>query len=299
MATSGISQQLLDRFGSIRAQLFPRIVLLELNDAGLRGQVLRGGRPGPLSLEAPLPPLTCRAGMPLEPEPLGDMIGDLLVREKLLDAFVMASLPPEAVEVRMIVWPAGLDPDDPERELRHRNPELGLGFELAEACMDLTDVPGAEARSLVAFTPRRLVQAWIQVFNFAGARLERLAPAQSCQLVALQQRLADCGADELVMLLSLDSSRARLLFLRDGALVFEHRIRRDNRSLVAEIDRCQLFYRRQDPAVSRLRLLLCDPLPAAEQTELEIRLGVGAELVDHGDFGSLVLQGLAVPDFER
>ena len=57
-----------------------------------------------------------------------------------------------------------------------------------------------------------------------------------------------------------------------------------------------LFYRRQDPSLNSLRLLLCEPLPEEEQIDLESRLAVGAELLDHGDFGSLVLQGLAVAD---
>ena len=296
MTSSGIAQNLLSRLGPLKAQLFPRIVLIELNDAGLRGQVLRGDRPAPLSLEAPLPPLTCRAGMPLEMEPLGDLLGDLLVREKLLDAFVMAALPPEASELRVIAWPDGLDPDDPEQELRRLNPDLGLGFDLAEACLDLTDLPGVEARSLVALTPRRLVEAWIEVFNFAGTQLERLAPSQSCQLVGLQGLLADSDPDELVLLLNSNPERVRLMFLRAGMPVFERGIARDGPSVVAEINRSQLFYRRQDPAVSRLRLLLCEPLPDGEQEELESRLGVEAELLDNGDFGSLVLQGLAVPD---
>ena len=87
------------------------------------------------------------------------------------------------------------------------------------------------------------------------------------------------------------------MLLRAGLPVFERTIAREGSSVVAEIDRSQLFYRRQDPAVSRLRLLLCEPLSEAERGELESRLGVEAELLDHGDFGSLVLQGLAVPDF--
>lgn len=296
MTFSGIAQNLLDRFGPLKAQLFPRVVLMELSDAGLRGQVLRGDRPAPLNLEAPLPPLTCRAGMPLELEPLGDMLGDLLVREKLLDAFVMASLPPEATEVRVIAWPGGIDPDNPEQELRRLNPDLGLGFDLAEACLDLTNLPGAEARSLVALTPRRLVEAWIEVFNFAGAQLERLASAQSCQLSALQGVLADGADDELVLLVNSSPEQVRLMFLREGLPVFERAIPRQGPSVVAEIERSVLFYRRQDPSLTRLRLLLCEPLPEAEQLELETRLAIGAELLDHGDFGSLVLQGLAVPD---
>lgn len=296
MTFSGVSQSLLERLGPLKAQLFPRLVLLELNDYGLRGQVLRGDRPGPLSLEAPLPPLTCRAGMPLELEPLGDLLGDLLVRERLLDAFVMASLPPEATEVRVIAWPEGVEPEDPEQELRRLNPDLGLGFDLTEACLDLTDLPGAEARCLVALTPRRLVEAWVEVFNIAGARLERLASAQSCQLVALQAVLGDSDPNELVLLLNTNSDQVRLMFLREGLPVFERSIPREGRSAVNEIDRSVLFYRRQDPSITAMRLLLCQPLPEVEQVELEARLAVGAELLDHGDYGSLVLQGLAVPD---
>ena len=296
MTFSGVTQNLLESLGPLKAQLFPRLVLLELNDDGLRGQVLRGDRPGPLSLEAPLPPLTCRAGMPLELEPLGDLLGDLLVRERLLDAFVMASLPPEATEVRVIAWPEGVEPEDPEQELRRLNPDLGLGFDLTEACLDLIDLPGAEARSLVALTPRRLVEAWVEVFNIAGARLERLASAQSCQLAALHAVLFDSDPNELVLLLNTNPDQARLMFLREGLPVFERAIPREGRSVVNEIDRSVLFYRRQDPSITDLRLLLGQPIPEAEQVELESRLAVVAELLDHGDFGSLVLQGLAVPD---
>ena len=79
--------------------MFPRQVLLELRDDGLKGQVLRHGRPQPVSLEVSLPPLLCLDGRPLEKEPLGDLIGDLLVRDNLIDAFVMASLPPAAVQL--------------------------------------------------------------------------------------------------------------------------------------------------------------------------------------------------------
>lgn len=62
----------------------------------------------------PLFPLTCRNGMPLEREPIGDLIGDLMVRDNLMEAFVMAALPPAAAAWRVIEWPAGLAvPDDP------------------------------------------------------------------------------------------------------------------------------------------------------------------------------------------
>ena len=102
----------------------------------------------------------------------------------------------------------------------------------------------AEARCLVALTPRRLVEAWVEVFNIAGARLERLASAQSCQLVALQAVLGDSDPNELVLLLNTNSDQVRLMFLREGLPVFERSIPREGRSVVNEIDRSVLFYRR-------------------------------------------------------
>lgn len=294
MTFSGIWDNLQERISPLRSQLFPREVLIELSDEGLRGQLLRNDRPEPISLEAPLPPLTCKDGMPLEPEPLGDMIGDLLVRDRLLDTHVMAALPPVAVQFRLIAWPDDTIPDDPAASLRLLNPQLGLPFELAEACLDLIPAAGLEARSLLAAAPRQLVNGWIEVFNYAGAQLERLAPAQSCQLAALQGVLESCLAEELVALLDVRPEGSRLLLIRDGLPRFERALEPDRRLLPAELERSLRFYRRQDPDASGLRLLQTAPLP--NQDELEERLGVTAELLDHGPFGSLVLQGLAIHD---
>ena len=106
--------------------MFPRQVLLELQDHSLRGQVVLDGKPEPVSLEAPLPPLTVRNGMPLEREPLGDLIGDLLVRDGLIDHFVLAALPPAAAHWRVVVWPFEDWPEDPARALRQIR-EHGVG----------------------------------------------------------------------------------------------------------------------------------------------------------------------------
>ncbi|MEB3199717.1 MAG: hypothetical protein VKK62_04200 [Synechococcaceae cyanobacterium] len=295
MTFSGIWENFQERISPLRSQLFPREVLIELTDEGLRGQLFRNDRPEPVSLEAPLPPLTCKDGMPLEPEPLGDMIGDLLVRDKLLDTHVMAALPPVAVQFRVIAWPDGEDlPDDPSQALRRLNPDLTLPFSLSEACFDLLPLAGVESRSLLAASPRRLVEGWIEVFNFAGAQLERLAPAQSCQLAALEGVLQACPEDELVALLDVRPEGVRLMLIREGVPRFERALEPDRSLMAQDLERCLRFYRRQDPAAEGLRLLLTAPLPDVELVEES--LGVGAELLDHGPYGSLVLQGLAIHD---
>ena len=168
----GLKDDLEDRLIPIRAQLFPRQLLLELQDDALKGQVLRGAGPEPVSIDLPLPPLTCLDGQPLEKEPLGDLIGDLLVRDGLLDAVVLASLPEGAVEWRVIDWPSAALPDDPIEALRTIDPSLGFAVPLAEATIDLRPLPGSTSRLLLAVAPRKLVEDWIDVFNLAGGTME-------------------------------------------------------------------------------------------------------------------------------
>ena len=282
----------------IRAQIFPRQVLLELHDESLRGQVLRQQRPEPVSLEAPLPPLTIRDGMPLEKEPLGDLIGDLMVRDDLIDHFVLAALPPAAVEWRVVVWPFEDWPDDPARALRQIDPPLNLPYPLEEASVDLQPLPGKPGQMLLAAAPKLLVQGWIDVFALAGVQLERLAPAQSCQFCAVSSLLHDAPADLLVALVDSDPEAAacRLLLIRDGLPVFERRLTGSGEVLADDLVRCVAFYRRQDPAVRGLRLLLTHPLE--ERSALESRLSVTAEDLTADPFGSLVLQGLATPELQ-
>jgi len=46
LAFSGVIEDLQDRIRPLKARLFPRELLLELHDSGLRGQVFADGRPG-------------------------------------------------------------------------------------------------------------------------------------------------------------------------------------------------------------------------------------------------------------
>ena len=274
-------------------------MLLELRDDLLRGQVLRHQQPQPVSLEVPLPPLTCRDGMPLEKEPLGDLIGDLLVRDNLLDAYVLTALPPAAAEWRVLDWPLEEPPDEPLQALRLVDPDLGLRQSLADSCLDLHPLPGTTASMLLVAASRRLVEAWIEVFHLAGSRLERLAPAQTCQWLALEEHLQRAPTNQLLALLDPlpESSQAggcRLVLLQAGVPLFERNLPAEPEALVAELRRCEAFLRRQQPHLGPLAVLSTAPLPAVDA--VETALGCAVMPVDPGPYGSLVLQGLARPE---
>lgn len=292
MNLSDLTDELRQRVRPVWSRLFPKQVLLELHDDAVRGQVIRRGRPQPLSIEAPLPALTCADGRPLEKEPLGDLIGDLLVRDDLLDAVVMAALPPGAVDWRVIVWPFRDWPEDAAEALRQIDPPLQLPYPLREATIDLHPLPGEPAQMLLVTAPTKLVEDWIDVFNLAGVHLDRLAPAQICQLASLIPLLNREDPDELVLLLDPVANGCRLLMLRTGIPVFEHRLPAETDRLLSELLRALAFYRRQDQRARSLRLLVTAPLP--DQERIEAALGLSARLCPAGDYGSLVLQGLAL-----
>ena len=296
MTLSGLVEDLQDRWRPVQARLFPRQVLLELRDDQLRGQVLRQHTPEPVSLEVPLPPLTCRDGMPLEKEPLGDLIGDLLVRDHLLDAYVLTALPPAAAEWRVVDWPLEALPDEPLEALRLIDPDLGLRQPLADSYIDLQPLPGAGASMLLVAAPRRLVEAWIDVFHMAGTRLERLAPAQTCQWAALQRWLARGPSDGLVALLDPQAEACRLVVLQDGVPQFERSLPAAGPALLAELQRCLAFLRQRLAAPGPLAL--CSTVPLADGDTLAQALGVPVQLPELGPYGSLVLQGLAMAEVQ-
>lgn len=281
----------MDRLRPFLAQMFPRIVLLELSDTALRGQVLRDDIPLPVSMTAPLPALTCREGVPLERDALGDLVGDLLLSEKQLEAYVLAVLPYDASHWRVLVRPFREPPEDPIEALRQLDPPLNLPFSLAEACIDLQPLPSAPDHQLLVASPRRCVDGWIEVFRLAGVKLDRLAPAQGCLLQAIEEELAASEDDELVALLALENDDCLLWLFHRGMPVFERPLPRSGGELIEELRRCLSFYHRQEPSLRQLRLLLSQPLD--NQAELEEALGVEAEVLSVAPYGSLLLKGLA------
>lgn len=294
MEVSSFLKDLQLRWGSWMAVFSPQLVLLELHDDSLKGQSHSARSPGPVTIDTPLPPQTCRDGMPLEAEALGDLIGDLLARDKLINAYVLASLPPEASQWRVVEWPsADPVPENPIAALRNLDPSLNLPYALADACLDVQPLPGHPKRLLVAATPRKLVEAWEEVFDLAGVRLDRLAPAQTCLLAGLAPELTGLAASELVAVVAPGEEDSRLILLRGDVPVFEKNLPSDPEELAAEFDRCVAFYRRQDPSCRGLTVFLSSPW---DHAELLVPPGSPAPVEPfHGDYGSLVLQGLASP----
>jgi hypothetical protein len=108
--------------------------------------------------------------------------------------------------------------------------------------------------------------------------------------------MAATPADQLIVLVDPDPpGPCRLLLIHAGVPVFERSLAPQGSALVNDLVRSVDFYRRQDSAVRGLRLLLTRPLP--ELPDLEARLSVSAEQLSSEPFGSLVLQGLAIPDY--
>jgi hypothetical protein len=141
-----------------------------------------------------------------------------------------------------------------------------------------------------------VVEAWIQVFNHAGARLERLAPAQSCEFLGLCAHLEGLSSRDLVLLLTPGPSATRLLMVRDGTPRFDRSVAAAGQQLLEDVARSVAFYRRMDPEVRAVRLLLAAPMPDADA--LAARLGVKAEIIHSTPFDSLVIEGLAVAELE-
>lgn len=295
MEIANLFEDLPDRLRSLRGQLFPQITLIELHDDGLRAQVLADGRPGSVRFDAPLPSLTCRRGIPLEKESVGDLIGDLMLQHNLMQSHVLASVPAAAVEWRVLEWPRHeVQPEDPLSAVRSLDPSaLQLPFALEEAAIDVRPLPGVTPRALLAASSQKVVDDWIQVFTFAGVQLDRLAPTQSCEYLGLRSVLDTTRPSELVVLLSKDGPNLRLLLMRDGLPCFDRSISLIGQARLEEVERSVLFYRRRDPEVKRIRLVQATAVDEGEAVAR--RLGVPLETLST-PFDSLVLTGLAVPE---
>lgn len=294
MEVSELLDDLKERLRPFKTRMFPQQVLLELSEAGLVGQALYNNRVAPVSINVPLPSLTIKDGMPIEVEPLADLIGDLLVRDGLIDAYVMAALPQAAVDWRVIDWGDREVPDNGVEALRELAPDLGLPYGLEEATMDLRPLVGAGSKQLLATTRREVVEGWIKVFHQAGTNLDRLACPQTCRLSALEGLLEEMEAGALVVLLTITEGRAQLMAIRDGVPLFEWPLPGKAGAQVEEVKRCVAFLRREFGQEGRLELLLEGEMEGLE--ELEMALGVAVQRIQSAPYGSLVLQGLAIPE---
>ncbi|MFM7170688.1 MAG: hypothetical protein ACKOYH_07555, partial [Cyanobium sp.] len=86
MEVSELMEDLRERLRPFRTRLFPKQVLFEITDYLLLVQPVVNGQPGKNLINVPLPEFTIKQGKPIQVEALGDLIGDVLLRDGLMEA---------------------------------------------------------------------------------------------------------------------------------------------------------------------------------------------------------------------
>lgn len=287
MVLAGIEAQ----WRPLRALLFPRVVLLDLSDPLIvLGQSLKGGKPGGEAWSAPLPARTCRGGVPVALDALGDFIGDLLLEHSSPDSALVVALPQEAAHWRVVEWPDGSQPEEAADELRERHPDLGWPFNLEDASLDVQPLANAPGCSLVVGMSLDALESWIEVFAIAGGTLRHLIPAQVCRQLALASQLEASADNALVALLQPDSQGCDLVVWRAGVPEFQKRLPLEPPDLVPALELALRFCRSRLGAGS-VRLLFTETFEGLEAIREQLALPL--ELLDRGGYGSLLMAGLA------
>lgn len=280
-----------DRWRPLRAQLFPKLVMVDLSEQLVIGQPVKRGKPQAPIWSAPIPALTCRDGVPQLMDAVGDFLGDLLLEYGGIDAQLVVSLPRLASHWRVLDWPVGQQPCDSIDDLRALNPDLGWPFSLESAYLDVHPLPGRPSSSLVIAAQRSVVDAWVEVFAIAGGTLQHLLPSQLCLMWGLRDALNATPEGTLVALLQPLDQQTSLILWNQGVPAFERMLPGAMAELIPALQQSLDFYRHLRAPLAPVRLLLAAPLE--DLAMLEQALELEAELVDHDGFGSLCLQGLA------
>jgi len=275
----------------LRAQLFPKLVMVDLSEQLVLGQSVKRGQSVEPAWSAPIPARTCRNGVPQLVDAVGDFIGDLLLEHGGIDSQLVVSLPRQAAHWRVVEWASAQQPVDSIDELRDLNPDLRLPFALDDAYVDVQPLPGNRSSSLVVAADRSVVEAWVEVFAIAGGTLQHLLPAQVCLMGALSDELIAAPAATLVALLQPLDEQTVLTLWRQGVPEFERLLPGAMPELLPALQQSLDFYRSHHAPKAPVRLLLSESMPDLEG--LEQALGLEAELLERDGFGSLALQGLA------
>jgi hypothetical protein len=202
-----------DQLATLKSRLFPRRVYVQLADQALSLMVL-AGRQIEWFERVPLPEGLCVNGEPRATEALGDFLGDLLVERGYPGARLKAVLPRAAIAWRVIEWPDGAWPDQPELVVRQKQDELDLPWSLQDVDLWLEPLTDAPPRSLLVAAPRAVLEAWIAVCNQAGVALDGIEAEPLCLWRAVKPQLPPCGG--LQVLLQLEAERSWLLALDQG-----------------------------------------------------------------------------------
>ena len=294
--------RLQEEWQTLRSELFPTKVVLDLSDLVLTAQRLpKANQPLDAPWIVPLPAATCRGGRPLQTEALGDFIGDLLLSYGEIKALLSVVLPAPACYWRALQWPLAASPLEPARQLRELQPDLGLPFPLEQGWLYVMPVQGGDVDALVVAIERQLLADWLEVFNIAGVRLGRLVPAQVAWMVGLQERLLAADSTTLVGLLLPEPQALRLLVWRDGVPLYERLLSGELEQWLGQLEACLRFLRWQQGMQARgsIELLLAAGLAAGQQERLQLGCPQPLELLDSGGYGNLALRGLALLEGAR
>jgi hypothetical protein len=173
--------------------------------------VLEGDRPV-WHERVPLPEGVCENGAPVAVEALGDLLGDWLIERGCPGAHVKAVLPRAATAWRVVAWPDGQWPEQPELVVRQQQGELQLPWDLHDADLMLEPLNAATPRSLLVAAQRGVLEGWIEVFSQAGLVLDALEPLPICLWRAVQP----CLQGELEVLLQVEEQHTWVLAFDQG-----------------------------------------------------------------------------------
>lgn len=258
-----------NRLKPLKAWLFPPRVLLELEDRWLTLSAFPSSgqqRQASLLERVPIPAGAIVAGEPRRPEAIGDLIGDLLLEHGLNGARVVATLPHQATQWRLLQWSTPGWPANPEQELEKLNPDLGLPYPLTAAYPTVLPLPRSHsseaATSLLVTVRKAAVQAWIEIFSLAGVELERLESAQLSEWRALEPLISELPSGALFLQVDLHEGGSRLVLYRHGVPEYEQALPAAgrpvqvdlNQELVQKVERIVRYWLEQDSGVSSVHV---------------------------------------------
>ena len=314
MVLSGV----IDRLAPLQAWLFPQRVYLQIEDQWLTAMAIEGSSLRWLE-RVPLPDGLCLNGEPLLPDALGDLLGDWLVERGYPGARIKLVLPRAATCWRMIAWPQGRWPEQPELAVREQEQQLALPWSLEGqiegADLWLQPLSTPPPRSLMQAARRQVLEGWIEVCALAGVALHGMEASWLCLARAAAAVLPPAARGSCALLLQLGEAQSWLLAFTAQQPLGEWPLpgRDQPEALSAALARWKRFWQNQPDGLPVQQLLVAgaaasslDPLAEAlgcDATWLDplaagwLADGRSAERADNGAAADLaVLWGLALTE---
>lgn len=192
--------------GSLQRRFSARRVLIAVASEGMTCAWLHQGRW--LWTAAHWPDGACSGGLPVQPEPIADLIADTLLDLGLIGARVELLLPLDLCQWR-VVDGAAVAPGLPfEQEMVRR---LSWSLDPDDSYVSSSDCFGSQ---LAVGLSRSALQAWIDVFEQADLHLERVDWLLSAAWRGLMRESSQQDVD-IVWIVS-HGPEKRLILLRDG-----------------------------------------------------------------------------------